>query len=100
MSGDNLSETNIKTIQDNDFIPIFDGDPLGLVNEKMLNISLNYNFEPLKNILKTLIHLQDITKINLDDLKLENEHMKQIVLDYEEKFVYIEAKISKYEGKV
>ena len=90
-------EIKLKERQDTQFKSVYANDPASKINNNMLNFTLN--FEPLKEILNSVIDSQKMTKNRIDELVSENVHMKNTLAEYEEKFVYIETKIGKVIGK-
>ncbi len=94
---DSKFESKFKENTDSAYKSIFGEDPTTKVNSNMLNFSLN--FDPLKEVLNSLISSQKLTKNRLDEVIAENTHVKNTLADYEEKFVFIESKIGKVIGK-
>lgn len=71
-------------------------DPTSKINNNMVGFSLS--FDPLKEVLNSIISTQKMTKNRLDEVIVENIHVKKILTEYEEKFVFIEAKLGKFMG--
>ena len=72
-------------------------DPMSMINGQLLQ--WNVNFDPLREVLHSLLDFQKMCKIRLDEVTAENAHIKSTIREYDENFVYLESKFGKANGK-